>query len=141
MKPIHIVALVVIAVVIAIVVSSIGSTSQYVDFAMAKEIAQDNPNEKIHIVGELKKDQQGNVIGMEYDPLVNPNLTRFILIDDKGSEEEVILMEPKPADIEKSEKVVVIGGFSGSQFVVDKVILKCPSKYEEKELKETAYVK
>lgn len=134
MKISHIIALIVIGAVIAIVVSMVGNTSQYVDFAQAKAIAENNPEEKIHIVGELKKDAQGNVVGLEYDPQVNANLTRFILVDDKGHEETVVLRDTKPTDMEKSEKVVVIGGFVGEQFIVEKVILKCPSKYEEKEL-------
>ena len=41
--------------------------------------------------------------------------------------------------IEKSEKIVVIGGYKEEQFVVDQVILKCPSKYEETEIKEEEY--
>lgn len=140
MKITHIVGLIVIAILIAIVVSMVGNTSQYVDFATAKELAEDNPDEKIHIVGELKKDADGNVVGMNYNPLENANLTTFILIDDKGQEETVLLREPKPTDIEKSEKVVVIGGYVKGQFIVEKVILKCPSKYENQELEaETAY--
>jgi cytochrome c-type biogenesis protein CcmE len=136
MKISHIVLLVIIAIVIAVVVSMVGNTSKYVDFAEAQEIAANDKDAKIHVVGQLKKDSEGKIIGMVYDPAVNANLTRFILIDDKGREEEVIYKEPKPTDIEKSEKVVVIGGFVNQQFVVDKVILKCPSKYEEKQLKE-----
>ena len=62
MKATHIVGLIVIGILIAIVVSMVGKTSQYVDFAIAKEISKDNPSEKIHVVGELKKDAQGNVV-------------------------------------------------------------------------------
>jgi cytochrome c-type biogenesis protein CcmE len=40
-----------------------------------------------------------------------------------------------PPDLQRSEQVVVIGSFREDVFVADKILLKCPSKYEEEEIK------
>jgi cytochrome c-type biogenesis protein CcmE len=39
-----------------------------------------------------------------------------------------------PADFTKSEQVVIIGAYQNETFVADKILLKCPSKYQEKEV-------
>jgi cytochrome c-type biogenesis protein CcmE len=36
-----------------------------------------------------------------------------------------------PADFTKSEQVVVIGAYKNGQFIADKILMKCPSKYQE----------
>ena len=43
--------------------------------------------------------------------------------------------DPKPTNFEQAEKVVVIGGYEEGAFVAEKIIMKCPSKYEEEEIK------
>lgn len=120
-----IIGLVVIAIAIGIVVSLFGSVSTYVTFAEAKQM-----NGKVHVSGSLKRDAVGEIVGMKYDALTNPNLFQFTLVDSLGGEEMVTYFEPKPTDIEKPGKIVVIGGYDKEQFIADKIILKCPSKYE-----------
>jgi cytochrome c-type biogenesis protein CcmE len=39
-----------------------------------------------------------------------------------------------PPDFTKSEKVVVVGNYSGDVFHASKILLKCPSKYQEKKV-------
>jgi cytochrome c-type biogenesis protein CcmE len=58
----------------------------------------------------------------------------FIMIDDKGKEQKVIYNEPMPQDFVKSEKVVVIGSYKADSFLASKILLKCPSKYQEKKV-------
>ncbi len=50
------------------------------------------------------------------------------MIDEHGKEQKVQYNEPVPPDFTKSEKVVVIGSYSGDEFHASKILLKCPSK-------------
>ena len=137
MKISHIIVLVIIAVGIGIFVSSSESASQYVDFDTALTIAEKGNDNKIHVVGELSRDTNGEVIGIEYNPMADANFMAFQLIDEKGNKQRVITSTPPPSmtDFKRSEKVVVIGkyeiGNQKQQFVVSDILLKCPSKYEE----------
>lgn len=135
MKKTHIIALVIIAIAMALIFSTFDSASTYLNFNQAKELAKSSTDE-IHIVGELKKDSQGNILGMYYEPSVDPNKFTFALVDEEGTEETVFLFQPKPTDIEKSEKVVVSGRYVKDKFIAKKVLLKCPSKYADKEIKQ-----
>ena len=42
---------------------------------------------------------------------------------------------PKPQDFDASEQVVITGNMRGDVFMADKILLKCPSKYVEKDVK------
>lgn len=129
MKKSHVLILVVIAVAIGIIVSTTGDASSYVDFSQAHELASEGNTASLHVVGELKKDAGGEVVGLEKSP---DNLSfSFVMIDDKGREEKVYYNEPMPQDFLRSEKVVIIGHFQGNLFFAEKILLKCPSKYQE----------
>lgn len=137
MKKTHIIAIILLAVAAAIIFSTGEEASEYVDFEKALKISKQGETNNIHVVGELKKDAAGNILGMKYDPVQNPNYFEFVLIDEKKKEETVYYFAPKPADLEKSEKVVIIGGYNKKEkFVIDQILLKCPSKYEENEIKQ-----
>jgi cytochrome c-type biogenesis protein CcmE len=56
------------------------------------------------------------------------------MLDDNGKEQTVTYNEPMPADFTKSEKVVVIGSYEGDSFHASKILLKCPSKYQEEKI-------
>jgi cytochrome c-type biogenesis protein CcmE len=134
-KPLHIVALLVIAVGIGIVVSTSGDASSYVCFSEAKEMASEGDDEKVHVVGSLPKDASGRILGMTYQPENNPDFFRFILVDEKQEKVEVWYNNPRPADFERSEKIVVVGAMKDQHFEADKILMKCPSKYNEGEVK------
>lgn len=133
MKKSYIIALVVIAAAIAIIVQTAGESSTYVTFDQAFQLASNGSSKSIHVVGELKKDSSGEIIG------IHPGADRvsfsFILVDANGKEQEVVYNEPMPADFKRSEKVVVIGAYHNDTFVANKILLKCPSKYVNEELK------
>ncbi len=131
MKKIHLLGIAVIAAAIFILLSTAGDASTYVDFAKAEEMAKGGDDSKVHVVGNLKKDMAGQILDMDYNPAINANLLTFSLVDDLGVERKVIYHEPKPQDIEKSEKVVVVGRMENGVFVCDQVLLKCPSKYND----------
>jgi cytochrome c-type biogenesis protein CcmE len=130
-KPLHLAGLVVIAVAIGIIVSTSGDASTYVSFKEAMDMAAKGDDDKVHVVGQLKKDGSGQILGLEYDPIQDPNLFRFVLVDEKNTPKEVVYFKPKPADFERSEKVVVVGAMKGGHFEADKILMKCPSKYQE----------
>jgi cytochrome c-type biogenesis protein CcmE len=56
------------------------------------------------------------------------------MIDDQGKEQKVFYNQPMPQDFTRSEKVVVIGHYQGDRFVASKILLKCPSKYQEQKI-------
>lgn len=135
MKKSHIIGIVIIAAAIMIIMSTAGDASTYVDFGEAKELAQEGSNTKVHVVGRLKKDAQGHIVGMQYDPLIDPNYFAFMLVDTNRVEQKVVYFNPKPQDFERSEQVVITGNMQNDVFVADKILLKCPSKYVETEVK------
>jgi cytochrome c-type biogenesis protein CcmE len=134
-RPFHLAALLAIAVGIGIIVSTSGDASSYVCFADAKKMAADGNEDKVHVVGSLPKDAAGKISGMLYEPEKNPDLFRFILRDEKQEETEVVYFDNKPPDFERSEKIVVVGAMRNGRFEADKILMKCPSKYNEGEVK------
>lgn len=132
MKKSHIVIIAVIAAAVAILLTTADDASSYVSFSEAYQLASSGARKDIHVVGELKKDASGKVIGIEEG--ADKVSFSFIMIDDNGKEQTVMYKEPMPADFTKSEKVVVIGSYSGETFVASKILLKCPSKYQEKKV-------
>jgi Cytochrome c-type biogenesis protein CcmE len=132
MKKSHIIAIVVIAAAIAIIVATAGDASLYVNFDQAYQMASQGNDNQIHVVGQLTKDEAGNIIGIEKS---SDNLSfSFMLIDDNGKQQKVYYNEPIPPDFAKSEQIVVIGGYQNDLFIAKKILLKCPSKYQEQKL-------
>jgi len=132
MKPSHIIAIVVIAVAIGVIVFTAGDASTYVNFDQAHEMASTGNETPIHVVGQLKKDNNGHVMGLENSE--DKLSFSFILVDDNKKEQKVIYNEPMPPDFLRSEKVVVIGSYQHEQFLAKKILLKCPSKYQDQKL-------
>jgi cytochrome c-type biogenesis protein CcmE len=129
MKKSHIILILVIAAAIGIIVATAGDASTYVGFDQAMEMSLTGSKKDIHVVGALKKDEQGHVIGIVEGP--DKVSFSFLMIDDKGREQQVFYNKPMPADFTKSEKVVVIGSYDGESFQASNILLKCPSKYQE----------
>ncbi len=138
MKKSHIIALGVIAVAIAIIISTVGDASTYVGFGEAEQVAKEGSSKSMHVVGKLKKDANGNFVGMMYDPSIDPNHFEFVMIDSLNYESKVVYNQPKPTDLDKSEKVVVVGKMDLEQkcFKAEQILLKCPSKYNNTKLGE-----
>ena len=134
MKKGYIVGLVVIAILVAIFVSTIGEASMYVTLDGAKKLHEQNDDREVHIVGSLLKNTDGSIKGLHYDPLIDPNKSEFMIQDDSLNTGTVILLSSLPPDFDKSEKVVVQGKYNGKNFIASQVLLKCPSKYENKEI-------
>lgn len=122
MKRTHIIGIIIIAVAIGAILSTVSSTSEYVTFAEAAE----SPSKEFHVVGMLNKDKE-----MTYDPAVDANLFSFYLVDNDGVERKVNFKGTKPQDFERSEQVVLIGHSEGEEFEAEKILMKCPSKYND----------
>ena len=136
MKKSHIIGIIVIAMAIGIIMTTAGDASTYVSFGDAIELAKDGNSTKVHVVGRLKKDDQGHIVGMQYDPLKDPNYFAFTLVDTNRFEQRVVYFNPKPQDFERSEQVVITGNMQNEVFVADKILLKCPSKYTENKIQQ-----
>ena len=130
MKKGHIIGLGIIAVAIVIIMTSIGDASSYESFNTAWEMKKDGDDKAIHVVGQLKKDVSGQVVGVQVGE--DKTSFTFLLVDNDGTEQKVFYNEPVPADFQRSESVVVIGSYREKEiFVADKILMKCPSKYQE----------
>ncbi len=132
MKKSYLLAIAVIAVAIVIIISTAGDASTYVNFEQAYQLASTGSSTQVHVVGQLPKDADGVITGIEKSA---DNLAfSFILIDDNNKEQKVYYNEPMPPDFTRSEKVVVIGNYQNNSFIAKKILLKCPSKYQEQKL-------
>ena len=132
MKKSYIVAMVIIAVAVAIIVSTSSDASSYVTFTEAKNMAIANSKAKVHVVGTLPKNERGEIIGVY--PSEDKLSFSFVLIDEHQQEQEVYYNEPMPTDFKRSEQVVIVGSYQNDVFVADKILLKCPSKYQEQQV-------
>lgn len=56
----------------------------------------------------------------------------FFLIDDEGKEAEVVYHGLKPDDFDQSVHIVAIGKYENGVIESNKLLIKCPSKYEGK---------
>jgi len=133
MKKTHILGIVVIAVAIVVIISSVGDASSYVTFNEARDLSQAGKNKMVHVVGQLAKDASGSVTGIESS---DDKLSfTFQMVDNNNDLQKVLYKEPMPPDFMRSEQVVVVGNYHQDLFVADKILLKCPSKYQEESIK------
>ncbi|MBI1288601.1 MAG: cytochrome c maturation protein CcmE [Flavobacteriales bacterium] len=122
MKKTHIIAIIVIAIAIGAILTTVSDSSTYASFSEAK----DNPGKEYHVVGQLDKEAE-----MTYDPEVDANLFSFSMVDNNGDEQRVHFAGTKPQDFERSEQIVLVGKYEGDAFKASKILMKCPSKYNE----------
>ena len=122
MKKKHILAILFVVIAIAVVISLFYNSSTYSDFNSASA----RPGQELPIIGTLDNSKP-----IEYDSLHNVNEFSFYMNDGKGVNRMVIYKVAKPQDFEKSEQVVVTGKMEGDIFKASKLLLKCPSKYNE----------
>jgi cytochrome c-type biogenesis protein CcmE len=130
MKPLQIALLVIAGLGVAAVVSLYGNTTKYVSFPEADELARESPNKDFHIVCSLDKSKP-----IEYNPEKDANRLVFYAIDSLGNGKKVIYNQPKPQDMERSEKVMIVGHSKGEYFQATEISMKCPSKYEDAPVK------
>ncbi len=81
---------------------------------------------RVHVVGEWAAEHP-----IAYD--AGSNVFSFHMRDEAGSLREVHYTNPKPANFEDAERLVIEGRAEGEIFVADNILVKCPSKYNETE--------
>ena len=89
----------------------------YMDFVEAEQTGS-----KAHVVGMWVDGEP-----FHYDPATN--VFSFTMEDEKGNVRRVKYANPKPANFEDAEKVVIEGYPEGDHFVAEHILVKCPSKY------------
>lgn len=122
MKKTHIIAIIVIAVAIGAIISTVSDAATYADFTTAEQME----GKEIQVVGVLNKEKE-----IVYNPEQNANQFSFYMLDNKGAERRVIFKGAKPQDFERSEQVVITGTAEDGEFYADKILMKCPSKYND----------
>ena len=122
MKKTHIIILVGIAAVI------VGLLSYSVDFSTYDTVdsAKQKQGKYVHLIAKLDRSQP-----IEYDPIINPNYLAFHAVDSLGGQTKVVYHNSKPADLEKSERIVMKGKMVAGHFECKEILLKCPSKYKD----------
>jgi len=121
MRKSAIIGLITIAICIGFLVSLNADTNTYSNFT---EAASSNKEE--HVMGYWEKSK-----GMHYDAVKDPNHFSFFMKDEKGKIKQVVLNGTKPQDFERSEKLVLIGKMENDTFYASKILMKCPSKYND----------
>jgi cytochrome c-type biogenesis protein CcmE len=122
MRRTHIVLLLITAGLMAALIGTFTSTSESVDFARAFE----EPGVIFKVSGTLD-----HAHPIEYDPEADASTTRFHMKDRNGVTREVLLNEPKRQGLEQSESIDLYGKVIDGRFQASKMLMKCPSKYNE----------
>jgi|SRR5690554_1052665 len=130
MKKSSILGIVAIAVLIAIIISIYGDSSTYASFTEAQ-----TTDSELHVVGQLNKEKE-----LVYNPIENANYFSFFMLDEEGKECKVVFNGSKPQDFERSEQIVLTGRMVGEEFHASKILMKCPSKYNDQEIEITESV-
>ena len=91
----------------------------YMNFAQAE--ASGN---KAHVVGTWANDPP-----MHYDR--SDNIFTFHMRDEQGTVRRGRYTNPKPANFEEAEQLVVEGYARDDVFVAEHILVKCPSKYND----------
>jgi cytochrome c-type biogenesis protein CcmE len=132
MKKSHIIGIVVIAIAVFVIISTAGDASTYVTFDEARALSDAGSDKKVHVVGQLKTSESGEILGVE--PSQDKLTVTFLMVDNNDQTNKVFYNKPMPPDLKQSEQVVVIGQHKKDMFYADQILLKCPSKYEENTL-------
>ncbi len=96
------------------------NVTPYISFAEAKLSGR-----QVQVAGKLKPDS------VDY----SSGVLRFTLLDPDKSESLVVIYRgTRPANLEEAESIVVIGKYDNTSdiFFANKILTKCPSKYEGK---------
>lgn len=116
-------------VILVLIAAAIGGLLMYsVDFSTYDTIqsAREKQGKYVHLIAKLDKSRP-----IQYDALKDPNYLSFYAVDSLGNSAKVVYFNPKPAELEKSGRVVLKGRMEGDVFRCDNILLKCPSKYKD----------
>lgn len=120
MRPKTLVGLVLIVAFTSMLFLNFGQqVGGYMNFAEAEASGS-----KAHVVGMWVDAEQ-----FRYD--ASSNVFSFQMEDEAGNVRMVRYNNPKPANFEDAEKVVIDGYAEDNHFVAENILVKCPSKYND----------
>lgn len=100
-----------------------GGASKYVTFEEAKKTP-----ESVHVVGNwVMRDKA------YYDS--QQDIFHFYMEDSARTVSKVHFHDPKPVNFETAENIVIEGVYENEAFEADRILMKCPSKYNANEFK------
>lgn len=105
--------------VVAIGAIFTANASPYVDVEQAKS----NSGDGLHLLGTIQQST------LQSDPLQRE--ISFDMVDDKGKSMHVDYHGEAISNIGEATKVVAVGSVKQGEFMADKLLIKCPSKYED----------
>jgi cytochrome c-type biogenesis protein CcmE len=118
MKPKYIVGIAIIVVFVVFGAFSFKKTlTPYVSFQEAR-----TSGATVQIIGDPVLSEA------QYD--LESHQLRFPITDEKQDRMTIVYQGTKPANFEQADQVVVIGKYENEAFVADKLLVKCPSKYQ-----------
>lgn len=123
----------IIAVAVVVVAAAIGLSSlftgggmiSYVSFSEART-AKNN----VQVLGEILDG------GSSYN--AETGAFSFVITNENGDRMKVIYDGTKPGNFDQATSVVCIGKYRGDAFYADKLLVKCPSKYQDQPVGEKA---
>lgn len=121
MKKSAIIGLITIAICVGFLVSLNADTNTYSNFSQAASSDREE-----HVMGYWDNTQ-----ATYYDAQKDANHFAFFMRDEAGLVKKVVYNGTKPQDFERSEKLVLIGKMNGDVFYASKILMKCPSKYND----------
>lgn len=124
MKKSSIIGMIIIALAIAMIIVIYADSSTYSNFTDARKTESE-----LYVVGVLNKEKE-----LYYEPTVDANHFSFYMYDSDSTECKIVFRGSKPQDIERSEQIVLTGRMVGEEFHASKILMKCPSKYNEDEV-------
>ncbi len=93
------------------------SVTPYVTFAQAKS-------------SKSTVQVKGTLAGSQVTQYGDGRSIRFILRDDAGEEAAVVYRGVQPEGLDQATGIVAIGKYNSGEFHADKLLVKCPSKYQ-----------
>lgn len=115
-----------IAIVIVVLAALVGLSSLFMEGGMISYVSfgeARTAGSKVQVMGEIAD------YGTVYDP--ESGSFTFLITDEAGDELKVIYGGTKPGNFDQATSVVCIGKFQNDAFHADKLLVKCPSKYQD----------
>jgi cytochrome c-type biogenesis protein CcmE len=113
-------SVIIVAFIVVGFISFMGSKIEYVNFSEAQKRLK-----TVEVKGLWLKDKE-----TKYD--ASTNTFSFYMKDDNNTEMKVLLNDAKPNNFETAGELMIVaqGKVKGDVFYAEKVLTKCPSKYE-----------
>jgi len=123
----------VIAVIVVAVAAIVGLSSlftgdgmiSYVSFSEARTAGSN-----VQVMGEILES------GATYDP--ETGAFTFYITNETGDRMKIVYSGTKPGNFDQATSVVCIGKYKNDAFRAERLLVKCPSKYQDLSIDESA---